>query len=224
MPSKPDISFIGKRFGRLVVIKHIEGKHWLCKCDCGNDKIANKDSLIMGHTKSCGCLVSEVARKNGSKSRIDLSGKRIGKLTVLEYKGHGFWLCKCDCGNTKEILANNLTRKKKPTQSCGCANTLEAANKTNFVCGTNAGNVARKEAMSRSKTGIKGVHLMATGMYHATIGWQGKQYVLCRSYDINKCIAARKAAEARYHSDFLEWYKKYRAGEITLEELEDSEK
>ena len=36
---------------------------WVCKCDCGNEAIIGGNKLKNGHTKSCGCLVSEKARK-----------------------------------------------------------------------------------------------------------------------------------------------------------------
>lgn len=41
---------------------------------------------------------------------IDETGKRYGRLTVIEYAGSSnkkaMWLCKCDCGNERleEIL------------------------------------------------------------------------------------------------------------------------
>ncbi len=51
----------GKRFGKLVVQKlvPIEGHKkykngWLCKCDCGNEKICQLDPLIKGFNKTCG--------------------------------------------------------------------------------------------------------------------------------------------------------------------------
>lgn len=56
--------------------------------------------------------------------RIDLSGKRFGRLEVIEIdeskriKYKTFWICKCDCGNTKSIDGNHLTRGE--TKSCGC--------------------------------------------------------------------------------------------------------
>ena len=59
------------RFGRLTAIK-IVGKNkynyseWLCKCDCGNEKITNVSSLLNGSTKSCGCLQKEMAIKSNS--------------------------------------------------------------------------------------------------------------------------------------------------------------
>jgi len=56
----------------------------------------------------------------------DLVGKKIGNLTVIRASGaandnHLNWLCRCDCGNEKEIASNSLTRAK-PVQTCGCVN------------------------------------------------------------------------------------------------------
>ena len=59
----------GLCFGRLTVIKldHKENKngvYWLCKCDCGNEKVVNTSNLKFGNTKSCGCYRIETVRKN----------------------------------------------------------------------------------------------------------------------------------------------------------------
>lgn len=54
---------IGKRFGRLTVIKRIgnNGKQaiWLCECDCGNEINVTTNHLTTGNTQSCGCLTSK---------------------------------------------------------------------------------------------------------------------------------------------------------------------
>lgn len=55
------LELAGQKFGKLTVIKisHTDihsRKHWLCKCDCGNEKIINGSKLKSGTTKSCGCL------------------------------------------------------------------------------------------------------------------------------------------------------------------------
>jgi hypothetical protein len=36
----------------------MEGTHsyWKCKCDCGNEKIVVRESLVKNHTISCGCI------------------------------------------------------------------------------------------------------------------------------------------------------------------------
>lgn len=115
MGKNDDLS--GMRFGKLTVINfsHSNGdkKYWNCICDCGNEVVRNALSLIYGGSKSCGCT---------KRRTQDLSGMRFGKLTVInivetEEKGI-FWLCKCDCGNTKIVKSSLL--KGGYTQSCGC--------------------------------------------------------------------------------------------------------
>lgn len=49
---------------------------------------------------------------------IDLTNQKFGRLTVLHYINNGTWLCKCDCGNTKEVKGRNL--RDGITKSCGC--------------------------------------------------------------------------------------------------------
>lgn len=56
---------------------------------------------------------------------VDLSGRRVGRLTVLRIFGrdrhnHIFWLCRCDCGKEKAIQSSCLTQRT--TKSCGCLN------------------------------------------------------------------------------------------------------
>ena len=55
----------------------------------------------------------------------DLTNKRFGKLLVVENTNKKrnkktIWLCKCDCGNYKEVQVDNLTSGH--TKSCGCLN------------------------------------------------------------------------------------------------------
>ena len=136
--SQPKIiqNMIGKKFGKLTVIKR-SGSHitpsgqkkplWLCKCDCGNEKIVQSQDLKTGHTKSCGCM----STKQKGSGLIDLTGKRFGKLTVVKrvedyvYKSKNRelitsprWLCKCDCGNIIIVQGGNL--REGNTTYCGC--------------------------------------------------------------------------------------------------------
>ena len=61
-----------KRFGKLIVIERIQNKslyqdsQWLCQCDCGNTTAVITERLTNGQTKSCGCLVKEVALKKAT--------------------------------------------------------------------------------------------------------------------------------------------------------------
>lgn len=54
----------------------------------------------------------------------DITGEKIGRLTVLERVDkdgkHSKWLCRCDCGKTVVVYGSNLTSQH--TKSCGCYN------------------------------------------------------------------------------------------------------
>lgn len=64
----------------------------------------------------------------------DLTGKRFGKLMVLERSenknGRTYWKCRCDCGNEINVIASNLLRGN--TKSCGCSS-IEYANKHKYI-------------------------------------------------------------------------------------------
>ena len=60
-------SLVGKKIGKLTVIKKDENSkrrsRYLCRCDCGKEKIILGQSLKSGNTKSCGCLISETTKQ-----------------------------------------------------------------------------------------------------------------------------------------------------------------
>ncbi len=53
---------------------------------------------------------------------IDLSGRKFGRLTVLQKSGTTFgaalWLCQCDCGMPTLVRSYDLRRGH--IRSCGC--------------------------------------------------------------------------------------------------------
>ena len=70
-PGPAPIDVTGQRFGRLVVIGRAKrpadvkacGAYWLCKCDCGGEKVARGSNLRKFEVKSCGCLWHEPWRQ-----------------------------------------------------------------------------------------------------------------------------------------------------------------
>lgn len=114
----------GQVFNHLTVIERDfskKGTYWLCKCDCGNPnlKSVRACNLKNGNTKSCGCLRG----KNLEERLVDLTGKRFGKLIVLERSftknGRVYWKCQCDCGSTP-VNVEGASLKSGYTNSCGC--------------------------------------------------------------------------------------------------------
>lgn len=125
------IDITGNKYGRLTVIgrdterKTNSGSYWLCQCECGNIKSVKSSSLRRGEIESCGCLRNEKVRKARNASAEDLTGRRFGKLVVLERDKSRpdipYWICQCDCGRIKTVQGANLKRTDgEQTVSCGC--------------------------------------------------------------------------------------------------------
>lgn len=115
-------NLLGKTFNSLTVIefsgKNKRGKYqWLCKCDCGNERIVTSSDLKTGHIKSCGCYKSL-----HNEGYMDLIGQKFNKLKVIERvedKNHKrMWLCECECGNRIIVCTGDL--RNGHTKSCGC--------------------------------------------------------------------------------------------------------
>jgi len=49
---------------------------------------------------------------------MDLTGWRVGRLTVIRLAEHPRWECLCDCGRTTLVWGSSL--RTAGTQSCGC--------------------------------------------------------------------------------------------------------
>jgi hypothetical protein len=135
-----DLSFMGSRyidltgrsFGKLTAkyIVEKEGadgqKYWFCECECGGSGTYRSDVLRKRGTKDCGCI-----------NRIELAGKKFGKLTVIEDKRVGrrgvrFWKCSCDCGKDMTKLVSTRQLQIGHITSCGCAQNPEGSYHPSF--------------------------------------------------------------------------------------------
>lgn len=105
--SEPN-DYTGLKFGRLTAIKRAEdainknGKHivrYLCKCECGNEKIVRKMHLTRGTIISCGCFQREQLgnrrRKHGFSHKerlykvwLDMK-ERCQNPKLKQYKNYG---------------------------------------------------------------------------------------------------------------------------------------
>lgn len=92
------INLTGQKYGRLTVIKRSfpnserRKARWLCKCECGKEKVVDGYHLREGHTKSCGCLGKENLRIRilpfglASMRAAIHRYKRRAKMRGIEYK------------------------------------------------------------------------------------------------------------------------------------------
>lgn len=134
----------GQVFGRLTVLEEVpapteyteyKGLWYRCRCQCGNETVVRRSSLVRGATRSCGCLRREnssgVAKDKRARSSI-APGAVFGRLTVIreteerKYK-NVVYECRCQCGNIKHVRGSEL--KSGNVKSCGC---LRAEIRANF--------------------------------------------------------------------------------------------
>lgn len=107
----------GQRFGKLVAISStsVNGRTaWLCKCDCGNNKVVNTSALRAGLTRSCNCM------RNTSINCIQdaiAKNQKFGWLLPIRIEGHRVE-CRCDCGSITKANVHSLLVGRYT--SCGC--------------------------------------------------------------------------------------------------------
>jgi hypothetical protein len=94
-------------------------------------------------------------------NKIDLTGKRFGKLFVLAETKHRadegsiVWQCKCDCGNIIEISSKRLVNGL--AISCGCYQkerqkySMKKLHNRQFKENTNIDLISKKQANSNSQ-------------------------------------------------------------------------
>ena len=89
MSKRDDLT--GRRFGRLTVLSFAgkpEGGRellWNCKCDCEKEVIVFAGNLRSEHTRSCGCLDSEVTATRNLKHGYAAGYARGTKPRMSEY-------------------------------------------------------------------------------------------------------------------------------------------
>lgn len=96
MPAK--ISLVGRRFGRLKVLKEAPHKHYgnrkarasVCLCKCGNKRIIINQCLVNGSSQSCGCLAIEMLRK-----RVLRHGNTSERSPSVEYRKWASMIARC---------------------------------------------------------------------------------------------------------------------------------
>jgi len=106
--------YSGMRCGRLTAIKLASPRrdprgaarrYWLCRCDCGCEVEVSAHDLGAGHTKSCGCLKKDAAKKTHTTHGLsntrsyhtwrNMMGRcyNANRPDYLYYGGRGIGVC-----------------------------------------------------------------------------------------------------------------------------------
>lgn len=202
---------IGKRFGKLVVMKKSEHRRrghqlWVCQCDCGNICEKPTGELNAGTATSCGCSWRQPAVHEGDRFgrliAVRPTEKRSAKAVI--------WECLCDCGQTVFVRTTSLSSGH--TTSCGCVKQELDAEKdfryiltyTDNTCIEFAKGISKPRSTTSADTGVRGV-VLKDGKYQAQIHFQKKRYYLGRYSRLEDAIEIRRKAEARVE-EYVEEY------------------
>jgi hypothetical protein len=95
----------GQRFGRLTVLRRVKSSaqqkaQWLCLCDCGVEKAFISSNLLMGKSRSCGCLARETAA-SGARARSLTHGHASRAAKSPEYVSWTAMWARCSYPGTK---------------------------------------------------------------------------------------------------------------------------
>jgi len=93
------INLAGQQFLRLKVVtiseraSHGKSIKWLCECICGNLVEVRSEKLRNGHTRSCGCLQSDVTKARNYRHGL-----------AHKHKLYSVWnSMRCRCNNIKDL-------------------------------------------------------------------------------------------------------------------------
>lgn len=149
-----------------------------------------------------------------SRKRLDLTGQRFGKLTVLapaeNIRKRTAWLCRCDCG--QETVVTTARLRNGLRTSCGCDNDLYGKPPSEigrasltYVDGTCVEMLQSKTVRRNNTSGVPGVYWeISKGAWRAAICFKGKRYSLGRYQRFEDAVKARKLAEENLHDKFLQ--------------------
>ena len=147
-----------------------------------------------------------------SRKKLDLSGQRFGRLTILRPAENigtrTAWVCQCDCG--QETIAPTVRLRNGRRTSCGCdqrgdgsPGSCGRANLT-YVDGTCVEILAAKTVRKNNTSGVPGVDWRPRyRVWRAAICFKGKRYHLGNFHNFEDAVKARKLAEENLHDSFL---------------------
>lgn len=200
----------GQRFGFLTVMGRTEPdekgyRRWRCRCDCGRETEVLTSNLRRSPNVSCGC-----------RKRNDLTGKKIGKLTVLErsdqYATRGqrkrqLWKCLCDCGEVTYKATDTLTNPDRSMcKACAASYAAgKARENAGYREGTQVSRIRDISPDSRNLSGTRGVYLNTkTGKYRVRLKFKGVTYNLGTFSSLEAAIKERARAEEEIFGKYLD--------------------
>lgn len=220
----------GKVYGRLTVIERgpntkSGSARWWCQCSCGNKEriLVLGSSLRNGHTKSCGCLHKETAKKQGLANRKQNKYEFEGSLGIgytsknekfyfdsEDYdkikdfcwyiNNNGYVVCKRD----KIYLLHRVILNSAQELEIDHINHIKTDNrKKNLRICSSSENKMNQGCQVNSTSGVRGVYWYSNiQKWSAEIVVNKQKFFLGLFNKKEEAIIARKEAEKKYYGNF----------------------
>lgn len=213
---------VGKRFGKLVVIKQAEdyilpsGIHeaqWLCRCDCGNKVVVRRAYLQNGHTTTCGCFWKNIYdlsgeygigyTNKGEEFYFDLEDYDKIKNFTWHLNNHGYVFCA-----KNEILMHRLVMNCPDdliVDHIHGENSITDNRKSNLRIASMSQNSMNTKLRSDNSSGHKGITWdKRSNKWCVRIMIEGKNKYLgyFNKEDLDKAIQTRLDGERKYFGEY----------------------
>lgn len=187
------LDLVGKRFGKLIVIKRSsnQGKKvmWDCKCDCGKFTCVMTSNLTCSRVKSCGCLkndklIQRSTTHNQRHTRLyevwKTMKQRCGNPNNSSYKNYGArGICVCD--EWKDSFQNFYDWSMKNGYCIGL--TIDRINNNGNYCPENCRWTDRVTQANNSRWNK---YITINGQTHSLADW-------CRIYKMPYMVVSNRA-------------------------------
>ena len=157
----------GQTFNNLQIIKELGNKKVIAKClICLTEKELLKNSIVTGHTKSCGCVMGGL---------IDKTGQIYANLQIIKELGNGKVTAKCLlCESKKDYRKSQILSGN--SKHCGCGRGLS---RIKNIAGQIYNNIEIIEELRENK--VKGKCLKCGHTDTYTKNRFKQEYVACKN-------------------------------------------
>jgi hypothetical protein len=98
MSQSSRIDLVGQRFGKYVVVRfhprpEAKASYWLCRCDCGTEKVVKQQCLTDGESSSCGKHGMRKSPEYSAWSQMKGRCLNPKHAAYSRYGGRGITIC-----------------------------------------------------------------------------------------------------------------------------------